>query len=208
MTMKTSASMMLAGVLALGLGACDAGSTGSADGTATMTVAARGDDAPPSASTSPAEGSTYSQTSAQGSIRFRARVYAQAAAGGWTELTSEAAQRATVDASGRGDAVVLATSQVDAGSYTRVRVVFEEVTTDLSGSLTVSTGLLSGQVVVEMGSDGQVVVERAVRVGASAGATTRLVVNLNADAWLNSASAQTRTASEAAFAAAVRVSAQ
>lgn len=206
--MKKSATMVLAGFFALGLGACDADSTGSADGTATMTVAARGDDPPPSASSSPSDAGSYSQSSAQGSIRFQARVYARSSAGAWTELTDGAAQQTTVDASGRGEAVTFASARVDAGSYTRVRVVFREVSTDLSGSLTVSTGLLTGRVTVDLGSDNEVVVEREVNIAASAGATTRLLVNLNADAWLGSASAQTRTASEAAFASAVRITAQ
>jgi hypothetical protein len=63
-------------------------------------------------------------------------------------------------------------------------------------------------VAVNLESDGQVVVERDANVTVSADATSRILINLNADAWLNSANAQTRSVSEAAFRSAVRVTAQ
>lgn len=207
-TMKKMTST-LAAVLALGLAACDGDVAGSASGDGQLQVAARGDDAPASQSVSPAGSApSYSHTSAQGTIDFRARVYVQSSASGWVELTNQAASAASVAASGHGEAVALTTARVRAGSYNRVRVVFEDVDANLSSGLQISTGLLSGRVSVNLEGDGQVVVERDVNVSARAGATTRLVLNLNADAWLNRANAQTRTVAESEFRGAVRITAE
>lgn len=189
--------------VAIGLAACD-GPTG-ADGDAQMQVAVRGDDAPAAQSSAPS-GASYSHTSAAGTIDFRARVYARTSSGAWVTLT-EAAQ-GTVDASGHAAAQTVATARVRADGYTRVRVVFERVEAQMSGGLHLSTGLLTGTVSVQAQSGGTIVVERDVSMSASAGATTRLLVNLNADAWLSQANAQTRTVSEAAFRSAVRVAAE
>lgn len=199
----------LAAALALALSACQGDATGSGGGDAQLQVAARGDDAPASQSVSPASGGpSYSHTSAQGTIDFRARVYVQSGTSGWVELTERAASTASVAASGHGEAVAFASSRVRAGSYNRVRVVFEAVNANISGGVQLSTGLLTGTVSVNLESDGQVVVEREVNVSASSGATTRLVLNLNANAWLNRANAQTRTVAESEFRNAVQVTAQ
>ena len=200
----------LAAALALTLAACDGDATGTGGGDAQLQVAARGDDAPASQSASPSGGApSYSHSTAQGTIDFRARVYVQSSTSGWVELTNQAASAASVSASGHGEAVAFASSRVQAGSYSRVRVVFEDVDANVSGGLQLSTGaLLTGSVSVNLESDGQVVVEREVNVSARTGAATRLVLNLNADAWLNSANAQTRTVAESEFRNAVRITAE
>lgn len=200
----------LAAALALTLAACDGDATGSAGGDAQLQVTARGDDAPASQSVSPTGmAPSYSHASAQGTIDFRARVYVQSGTSGWVELTNQAASAASVAASGHGEAVAFASTRVRAGSYSRVRVVFEEVDANVSSGLQLSTGgLLTGSVSVNLESDGQVVVEREVNVSARADATTRVVLNLNADAWLSRANAQTRTVAESEFRNAVRITAE
>jgi hypothetical protein len=201
----------LAAFAVLALAACDGGSTTSAaGGSGTMQVAAKGDDTPPSANSAPAtdQAPRYSTTTAEGTITFRARVYAQASGGGWVELTNGAAQQATVDAAGRGAAAVFASSQVDASTYSRVRVVFEDVHATLSSGLQVSSGLLTGSVYVGAQSGSTITVERQVSARVSSGGSTQVLLNLNADAWMNHASATTHTVSEADFASAVQVAAQ
>jgi hypothetical protein len=196
---------------ALVLAACNGDATGATgSGDARMQVAMRGDDAPASQSVQSADGGapSFTSTTAEGTIDFRARVYVQSSTSGWVELTNGAAGSGSVDASGRGSAVAFASSRVDAGSYTRVRVVFEDVEANLNGGLQISTGLLTGSVSVNLESDGQVVVEREVNVSASSGATSQVLINLNADAWLNQASATTHTVSEASFRNAVAITAQ
>ncbi|HEX8244423.1 MAG TPA: hypothetical protein VF541_13035 [Longimicrobium sp.] len=208
--MKKKTFATLFAVAAAGvLGACSDATGVSGSGNAAMQVAAVGDDNGAAAAKAPSASRAprFATTTASGTVDFRARVYVQTQAGGWLELTGNAAQHAVVDASGRAGAVVLATSRVEAGTYARVRVVFEEVNASLSSSLTVSTGLLSGSVSVDTQGDGNVTVERQVAVTASAGATSRLLINLNSDVWLNQASATTHTVSDAAFASAVQVTA-
>lgn len=189
------------------LGACE-NVAGPGD-EARMEVAAVGEDGSASRSTSSSESGTRSQqSSASGTVTFDARVYVQTTAGAWLELTQGAAESVTVDAAGQSESRAFASKRLEAGSYSRVRVVFEEVDAQVNGSIQIGTGLLSGAVTVDLQSDNQVVVEREVNVTARTAATTRLLVNLNADAWLNRANAQTKTVSEAEFASAVAVTAR
>lgn len=204
--MKTNATLFALVAAAVLAGCSDAtGTAGS--GNSRMQVAAVGDQAAgPSADRSPSGGPRFATGTAQGTVDFRARVYVQTQAGGWVELTGGAAQQAVVDASGSAGSVVFASSNVEANTYTRVRVVFEQVKANMSGSLQVSTGVLSGSVNVDMQGDGNVVVERTISATVNAGATSHLLIDLNADAWLNQANASAHTVSETAFASAVQVS--
>lgn len=208
----TQIKSTLAAALVMALAACsgDPTGTGGGSGDAQMQVMARGDDAAPSQSVSAQDGGapSFSHGSASGTVDFRARVYVQTSTSGWVELTNRGAAEGTVDASGHGQAVAFASSRVQAGSYNRVRVVFEDVDAHLSGGLQIGTGLLTGSVSVNLESDGEVVVERTVSVQARSGETARLLINLNASAWLNSANAQTRTVSEAEFRNAVAITAE
>jgi hypothetical protein len=204
---KTHATLFAVAAAALLAGCSDSTGTAGA-GDARMQVAAVGDNGGPSAYAAPeGNGARYAVTTAEGTVDFRARVYVQTQAGGWVELTGGAAQQAVVDASGRAGSVVFATSRVEAGTYTRVRVVFEQVKANVSGSLAISTGLLSGTVNVDTQGDGSVTVERQVSATVSTGATAHLLIDLNSDVWLNQASASAHTVSEAAFAGAVQVTA-
>ncbi|HEX8674476.1 MAG TPA: hypothetical protein VF710_21430 [Longimicrobium sp.] len=192
---------------ALVVGACD-NPTGSGD-EAWMEVAAVGEDGGASRSVAPSESGTRAQqSSASGTVSFDARVYVQTSAGAWLELTDGAAESVSVDAAGQSESRAFASERVEAGSYSRVRVVFEDVDAQVNGSIQIGTGLLSGAVSVDLQGDNQVVVEREVNVTARTAATTRLLVNLNADAWLSRANAQTKTVSEAEFASAVAVMAR
>lgn len=202
---QTHATLLALAAAALLAGCSDAtGTAGSGD--AQMQVAAVGDDGGTSAYRAQEEGAPrFSTTTAEGTVDFRARVYVQTQAGGWVELTGGAAQQAVIDASGRTGSVLFASSHVSAGTYTRVRVVFEQVKANVNGSMSISTGLLSGAVNVDMQGDGNVTVERQVSASVSAGGTAHLLIDLNSDVWLNQASATAHTVSEAAFAGAVQV---
>jgi hypothetical protein len=182
------------------------------DGSATVQVAAVGDlESGPSAS----RGSGYSQAvlasdgSAQGTVQFTVRVYVQSNTGAWVEVTEQATQNVTVDASGRGGMQVIASETLEARSYHRVRVVFERVNATVTGGIQLGIGgLLTGAVQVNLGSDREVVVEREVEVNAQMGSTATIVINLNADTWLSKADAQAKGVSEAEFQSAVRIFAQ
>jgi hypothetical protein len=206
--MTKTCATLLAVTAAAVLGACSDATGVSGSGNSTMQVSAVGDDNGTTNSVAPAQqgdAPRFATTTANGTVDFRARVYVQTQAGSWVELTNNAASHAVVDASGKAGAVVLATSHVEAQTYARVRVVFSQVNANLSSSLSVSTGLLSGSVSVDSQGDGSITVERTVSVTANAGSTAHLLVNLNSDVWLNQASATTHTVSSTAFAGAVQV---
>lgn len=204
--MRRIETTFAAAVLALGLAGC--GEATGPEGDATMQVAARGD-TPASASRAGGEAPAFSQAlgQAEGTVDFRARVYVRSDAGAWVELTQEAAERVVVDAAGRTEATVVGSARVGATHYGRVRVVFEEVDANVTGGLRIGAGILTGAVTVDLRGDDQVVVERDVDVDVAAGGSARLLIDLNADAWLDQASAQSRTVSEAAFESAVTVTA-
>ena len=206
--MMRSLTTALAAVLALGLGACDREVTGATSGRSQMEVAMRGDDAPAEASTSPASSSRYSLGGgASGSVDVRARVWVETNAGEWVEVTKGVASE-TVQASGNDGSRLLATAEVDASEYHRVRVEFDRVQADVLGSITIGTSLLSGSVTVNSGSDGKIVVEREVAWEARAGATSHIEVNLNAQEWLQRADTETHAVAEAEFQNAVAIRAR
>jgi hypothetical protein len=200
----------LAAAAVMGLAACNS-ATGSDSGRARMQVAATGDSNSPSAQAAPSgqqQAPRFTTTTADGTITFRARVYAETSSGGWVELTNGAAQQATVDAAGRQGAAVFASSSVDAGAYTHVRVVFEDVHGTLNSGIQVSGGMLSGNVFVAAQGGGSITVERQVNATVSGGGTTTLLLDLNSSDWMGYASAQTHAVSEAYFASAVRIVAE
>lgn len=203
MRAKNSVRWLAASALML-MAACDS-ATASGD-EARMQMAAAGDDGA-TTSTTPSGEPRYAQSTADGTVSFAARAYVQTSTGAWVELTDGGYENVAVTASSSAAAArTFASSNVEATSYTRVRIVFRDVNADVQGSLQTGTGFVSGRVTVNAGSDDQIVVERQINVSARAGATTRLLVDLNSYVWLYYASAQ--AVSEAAFASAVQVSAQ
>jgi hypothetical protein len=205
--MRSLTTTALAAMLAVGLSACDQEVTGAASGRSQMQVAMRGDDASGAASTSPASSARFSLGGgASGSVDVRARVWVETNAGKWVEVTNGVASE-TVQASGNDGAHLLATAEVDASEYQRVRVEFDRVQADVLGSITIGTSLLSGSVAVNAGSDGKIVVERDVACQARAGATSHIEVNLNAQEWLQRADTETHAVAEAEFQNAVAITA-
>lgn len=190
-----------------GLAACD-DATGPAEGRGQVEVAAVGDSESASSSSASESASTAeSSGEAEGTVHFSARVYLLTESGQWVEVTERAAQEATVDASGRGEAQAFASAELDAQSYTRVRVVFDEVRADVTGGVTLGVGgMLTGEVRVDAGGSSEpAVVEREVEVRVNSGGTSRVIVDLNSSAWLSGASAETRTVSRAEFENAVLI---
>lgn len=205
--MRSLTTAALAAVLVLGMGACDEAATGAAAGQSRMEVGMRGDDGTAGASASRASDARYSLSGgASGSVDVRARVWVETRAGEWVEVTN-GMESQTVQASGSDGGRLLASAEVEASEYRRVRVEFDRVRANVVGGITIGTGLLSGSVSVSSGSDGTIVVERDVDFAARAGATSRIDVNLNAEEWLQSADAETHAVAEAEFRNAVTITA-
>lgn len=206
--MTTKTLITLPAILLLGAACSDTGPTGAAPGEARTEVRVHGD-APSGASESrspaSAESAAESSGEVEGSVAVKARVYLQTDAGGWVELTNGAAQQ-TVEASGSDGFRLLATSDIEATSYQRVRVEFESVEGELSGGLAVALGADSALVAVDVGTSGRVTVEREVDVEARAGAVTHLDIDLNTALWASQA-ASTGVVSQSAFTSAVAITA-
>lgn len=168
-------------------------------------VGVRGDEASetgPSQALLPGEGESGS-ASAEGSVAVRARVYLWSDAGEWVEVTRGAASQ-TMRVDGSDGVQAFARSEVAAGTYSRVRVEFEQV---LASASELHIGLSAGEAElgVELGGDERVVVEREVALRVESGAEARLTMNLNADAWLAQADTETGAVAETAFAGAIEI---
>lgn len=205
--MRSLTTAALAAALVLGMGACDGDATGAAAGQSRVEVGMRGDDGSGGASASRASETRYSLSGgASGSVEVRARVWVETRAGDWVEVTN-GAESETVQASGSDGGRLLASAEVDASEYRRVRVEFDRVQANVVGSVTIGTSLLSGSISVNSGTDGTIVVERDVDFEARAGATSHIDVNLNAQEWLQRADAETHAVAEAEFRNAVTITA-
>lgn len=200
----TKMTMMLAVAVALpGLTGCEEATGPSGQGE--VEVTAIGDTEASSATMSPSY-SGSAGSGAEGTVDITARVYLLEESGDWVDVTRSGAAQATVTASGSGGGSMLVRTRVDGRSYGRVRVVFERVEADVSGGVEIGVGsFLEGRVTVDVDGSGGAVVEREVELDVRSGGTTRLTIDLNSDAWLSRANAETRTVSRADFEAAVRV---
>lgn len=202
--MNSTTRIIMAGLVTAGLTACDE-ATGPATETGQVEAAAIGDGSASSASTSPSDGARTSTAGSEGTVHFRARVYLRTETGQWLEVTNGAAAAGAVRASGSDGAKVFASSAMQARSYTRVRVVFDEVRAETTGGVQVGVGsAVSGEVQVDMAGGGATV-EREIEVRVRGGSTTRLVVDLNSSAWMTRADAHTGAVSRSDFEGAVRV---
>lgn len=192
--------------LATGIAGCQ-DATGPEEG-AVVQIAATGDaEVSSSQSLQPRfSRSSGAGSSAEGTVEFTARVYLQNNQGSWIDLTEASAVHASVDAGGSQGTKTFHSHRVDAGSYTRARIVFERVSADLKGELRIGLGeTLTGEVQVNVGTDGETTVEREIVLNAESGAETTLLIDLNSSAWLSRADRQSKSVAEADFQSAVKV---
>jgi hypothetical protein len=137
---------------------------------------------------------------AQGTITFTARVELITDAGHVEQLGP--AKTATVKIDG-SDSVHVASGDVPVGRYTAARVTFTGVQANVTGGLVIGGVSVTG--LVSVGIPGEsVVVERAVDLG-SPGASARLLVELDASAWLSAANPATRVVASSTFQSAVKI---
>lgn len=81
------------------------------------------------------------------------------------------------------DSATIAVKRVAVGTYTRARVSFRRVAADVEGGLLIGGIPFLGRVTVAIGTE-PVVVEAPIRLTVEENAEHRLVVDLNAAAWL------------------------
>jgi hypothetical protein len=139
---------------------------------------------------------------AQGSITFDARVEVGTGAAGYVPLSpSPATVTVRIDGS---DSVHIAAGNVPAGTYTRARVTFNRVEANVTGGLVIGGTSVTGLISVPLAPGESVVVEQAVNLGGSE-TSARLLVDLDASAWLAAANPTTRVVTPSAFGTAVKL---
>lgn len=202
--MRMRSWMALVAVLALG----GCGKDFVAGGARDVEVHATGDATPqgsPSAarmSLAPADGPrSLSAAAAQGTITFDARV--SLLSSNRVEEVNRAPASTSVRIEGR-DTVRLTGGEVRQGSYDRVRIVFTRVEADVASGLVICGVSITGRVAVAIAPADSIVVERPVSLG-DEDDDVRLLVDLDASAWLASTNVVTRIVPAAAFQSAVKV---
>lgn len=150
------------------------------------------------------DGSAQQRVGTSGEIELQSRVFLRSSAGRWIELTDGSAQQ-TVGLLPGAEARTIATAQLVADHYTRVRVEFERVRASGGALLEVGVGPLQGEVSVGLGTDGVVRVEREVAVQVESGASHELHIDLNAGHWLSRVNASSGLVAAADFESAVTI---
>ena len=139
---------------------------------------------------------------AQGTVSFDARVALVSVAGARAEINRTPITTALrIDGH---DTTFVASSRVPEDSYVGVRVTFTRVMANVTSGLTIGGANVTGAVSVNIAPGDSVVVERQVALGPG-DADVRVLVDLDASAWLSTASPVTRLVPASAFQGAVKV---
>lgn len=96
---------------------------------------------------------------------------------------------------------------VAAGTYTRVRLVLENAAADLSAGSVIGGITLGADASVSVAGGGQVVIERAVQFQVTASSRTRVVFDLNSEAWITESAVTAGTAAQSEVEASVAAAA-
>lgn len=147
------------------------------------------------------DGTQLAAARAQGTIAFDAKVSLVTSDGRVAPLGSATTSTVRIDG---GDTVRVASANVPAGRYTTVRVAFTRVQANVTGGLTVGGIAFTGLANVTLAPGDSIVVQRAVDLGGST-ASTRLLIDLDASAWLPSVDRVSRLVPSATFRDAVKV---
>jgi len=140
---------------------------------------------------------------AQGTITFDAKVEVGTWAGGYLPLTpAPATVTVRIDGS---DTVHIAAGDVPVGSYTHARVTFTRVEVNVTGGLVIGGANVTGLLTVPVPPGTSILVENGAIDLGSPNASARLLVELDASAWLGTANPTTRLISATSFATAVKL---
>ncbi|HSU14204.1 hypothetical protein [Longimicrobium sp.] len=139
---------------------------------------------------------------AEGTITFDAKVSLVTSTGSVVPLNSSLATAVVrIDGS---DTVTVISGDVPAARYTAVRVAFTRVQANVTSGLVIGGTSVTGLINVSITRGDSIVVERAVDLGAPE-ADVRLLIDLDASAWLSAANPATRLVAAAIFRDAVKV---
>lgn len=139
----------------------------------------------------------------KGTVTLRTQVFVSAPSGTWIEVT-EGVREASVDAEGAQEKEV-GRRLLDAGIYTRMRIVFARVDVDVRDGLVIDGIPIVGRVAVSFGGTQTIEVELPISLTLVEDAKVDLVVDLNSQGWLRAANPVTRVVPAAVFRNAVEV---
>jgi hypothetical protein len=192
------------GLTALLLGASACGGEAVAGGERDVDVDATGDGSSAAAARAPAgiRASTSLATAVQGTVQFVSAVRLMNGSGA---VPVGGAPSVEVRADG-ADTVDVTQGRVPETAYTSARIVFRQVSANVTAGLVIGGTTLTGNVVVDIPAGDSVVVQRTISVPTGS-SDVHLLIDLNAATWLATANPLTRRVSAAAFQSAVQVEA-
>jgi hypothetical protein len=192
-------------ILTLGIAACG-NLTGGGIGEATVAVTGNEPGPAPSASyaaaSEPIAPTSDEADEAEGQVRVRFLVSLVSESGSETQL-GENELEVEVDLQGADEPEVV-TQVIPAVRYTELRLVFTEIKAEVQGGLVINGIPIIGELHVEL-QDVSLLVTRPIDLDVNHGEQVRVLVDLNAPAWLTAVDPITLAIDETVFAGLVNV---
>lgn len=189
---------VLAALAAAACGGDDDG-TGPGGGTATATVVL----VDPPSSQSASLPALTAALRIDGTLTGTAEAYLSADGEAWEDITDEDALELRLQSE---DSAAVGGGQVPGGSYNRLRLVLRDAAATVRAGVDLGGLVLDADVVLELGADGELVVEKIVpSLELGSGGAVRLIVDLNSSGWLTRDNAEQGAVSEAEVEASMRV---
>jgi hypothetical protein len=118
----------------------------------------------------------------QGTLTVRVQVYVRRGPTRWIEVT-DGVQEIEMPLAG-GEPMTLAEKGIPAGPYAAVRTVFRRVEADVESGLQVDGVAVTGPVLVDLGAEERLAVDRSVELDVTEGVVSSIAVDLHATRWL------------------------
>lgn len=201
-------------LLALSATACSESATGpSGDGGGSAQAVMHDDPSSGSGALAPSFSRAFAATSGEadysGSMQADVKVQVSADGSTWVDVNDRASSASRVEFRSGSETTVAASSSVQAGSYSRVRVIMENAGATVNSGSSFSGGglVLSADVSLDLGSGGRVVIEKRVSTfEVRAGSTTTIEVDVNSEAWMSQENVEARAVSSSEIESAAAVS--
>lgn len=142
-------------------------------------------------------------TAFEGTLTGEAEAYLSVDGETWVDIGSVEQVRLRLQS---GDSARVTEASVPADTYSHVRIVLRDAVATVQAGAELGGIFVETDLSLQLGGDGEVVVEKQLapfEVGA--GGETRLIVDLNSNAWVTQESAERGSVSEADVAASIRV---
>ncbi len=150
--------------------------------------------------------SRMSSETPDGEVRADFFIFLETADGSSTSLSEDQIQ-VRLDVQGRQEVDAVDSMVIPAAHYTQIRIVFTDIRVDVKDGLFIDGDTVLGEVRVEL-KDTALAVTRPLNVDIRDGESVFLLMDLNANTWLQAVDPLLRVIDEAAFGDAVSVAVQ